>query len=184
MGGSSSKPQEVVKYIESDESKRMKALFQLEKQLTELKNEVFNQNQLISDGIEETVMDESNVLILRYSNLNNIHEIEQNVRQIFGDMPLLNILIDTTTQLVAAMNNTKELTELMKWQQKTIKKRVGNKVFGMEMHYKLKLIDENKGRFVKDRNTVVLVAYKCKAYTLNVPLTSVPDDNELKQITF
>ncbi|CAF1296800.1 unnamed protein product [Rotaria sp. Silwood1] len=184
MGSSSSKPQEIVKYIESDESKKMKALYQLENQLKELQDEVSKEKQLILNDIEETVIDENNVLILRYSNLQNMDEIQQNVRQIFGNVPLLNVLVDTATQLVSTMNNTKELTELMKWQQKTIKKRIDNKVYGMEIHYKLKVLDETTGRILQGRNTMLLIAYKCKAYVLKTPLESVPDDVELKKITF
>jgi hypothetical protein len=41
MGSSSSEPKEVVIYVESDESKRIKALFELEKQLIDLKKRSF-----------------------------------------------------------------------------------------------------------------------------------------------
>ncbi|CAF4385147.1 unnamed protein product, partial [Adineta steineri] len=122
-------PQVTVEYVESEESKRMKVLFNLENQLEVLKNEVFSQPQLIVNGIQETVMEQSDVLILRYSDLTDMKTMENNVRDMFGNCPLLKDLVNTATQIIATMNNTKELTELMKWHQKTIKKLVGDKVF-------------------------------------------------------
>ncbi|CAF4273400.1 unnamed protein product, partial [Adineta steineri] len=138
MGSKSSTQQQIIKYVEteSDESKRMKVLFDLTNQSAALKNEVLSQPQLILDGILETVMDHGDVLVLKYSNLTNMEEIKKNVADIFGKFPLLNVIADTATQLIATMNNTKELTELIKWHQRTIKKLVGDKVFGLEMHYK------------------------------------------------
>ena len=67
MGSSSSKqtPKEIVKYVESDESERIRLLGQLEKQLKQLKQEVITVQRAISSNVQETVTEEQDDAISR-----------------------------------------------------------------------------------------------------------------------
>ena len=60
MGSSSSR--EIVRYVESDESKRIRLLGQLEKQLEQLKQEVITVQPAISNNVRETVRQEQEAL--------------------------------------------------------------------------------------------------------------------------
>ena len=193
MGSGSSSPsepevREVVKevYVESDESKRMKIIGKLENQLAELKKEVADVPPSIKQKVKETVSSEQDALLMRYSQLSDKRVIEKNIREIFGKFPLLEFLVDTATTLVAAINNTKELTEVLRWHERKLVKRVGNKVYGIEAHYKVKIMEEEKGSFLSGskKETVVLIAYKCLAHVMDLVPEEYPDDSDLKQIRF
>lgn len=78
MGSSSSKPQtpkEIVKYIESDESKRIKLLGQFENQLEQLKQKVNTVQPAISNNVRETVRQEQEALLMRYSQLTDKEQV-------------------------------------------------------------------------------------------------------------
>ena len=101
MGSSGSKeePQqqikEVVKYVESDESKRMRLLGQLENQLQQLKEEVKGVQPSISENVKETISQEQDALLLRYSQLKDKELVVQHIKEVFGKFPLLQFLVDT-----------------------------------------------------------------------------------------
>ncbi|CAF4295310.1 unnamed protein product [Adineta steineri] len=185
MDPSSSTQAETNQHIESEESKQHKVLLDLQKQLEILRNEVSSQPQLIVKGIQETVMEQSDVIMLRCSHLTNMPEIRRHVREMFVDSPILNVIADTAIQLITTMKSSIKLTELMKWHQRTIKTRINDEVCGIEIHYKIKLLYEatTGADSNTNKNEVALIAYKCKAYTLNIPLTAVLDNNELQQLT-
>ena len=63
-------------------------------------------------------------------------------------------------------------------------KRVGDKVYGMEIHYKVKILEGTKGWVVKKKDTVILVAYKALAHTMDLRPEEYPDDEELQQLKF
>lgn len=183
MGSSSST--EVVKHVESEESKRAKLLDRLEKQLEELKSEVTKVEPSIKENIKETISQEEDALLMRYSQLTDKEKITQDIQKVFGDFPLLSFLVDTATRLVGAMTSSKEMTEILRWQERKMVKRVGNQVFGIEAHYKVKIMEESKGNvFSSSKDTVVLIAYKCIAHSMDLNPADIPDAEEYKQITF
>ena len=184
MGGGSSK--EVVRtvYVESDESKRAKLLGALDKQLEDLKQEVVSVQPCITDSVKETVFSEQDALLLRYSQLEDKATIERNIKEIFGKFPQLDFLVDTATRMIAAMNNTENMTEVLRWQERKLVKRVGSKVYGMEAHFKVKLLEEDKGRIRSHKEVVVMIAYKCLAHIMDRPAEDYPDAEELKMVTF
>ena len=65
-------------------------------------------------------------------------------------------------------------------------KRANDKVYGIEAHYKVKILEETQGNFVtgKSKDTVVLIAYKCMSHVMDLKPENFPDTEEFKQITF
>ena len=189
MGGESSTPKEVVRtvYVESDESKRAKVLSKLENQLEQLKKEVASVEPSIKQDVKQTVSLEQDALLMRYSQLKDKAKIEEDVRNMFGNFPMLNFIVDTASRMVAAMTSSEEMTEILRWHERKIVKRIGNQVYGLEVHYKVKLLEETKEAYMglkSSRETVVLIAYKCLAHTMDLNPEEYPDDETFKQITF
>lgn len=82
------------------------------------------------------------------------------------------------------MASSEELQEILRWQERKMVKRVGDKVYGIEAHYKVKVLEETKGTVFRSRDTVVLIAYKCIAHAMDLNPADFPDDEEHKQLTF
>lgn len=173
-----------VVYVESDESKQAKLLGALENQLESLKKEVVSVQPCISDGVKETVFSEQDALLMRYSQLSDRGTIEKNIQEVFGKFPVLEFIIDTATRMISAMQTTEEMTEILRWQERKLVKRVGSKVYGIEAHYKVKIMEKDKGTFKTNKETVGLIAYKLLAHVMDRPADDFPDDEELKCVTF
>ena len=188
MGSSSSKqtPKEIIRYVESDESKRIRLLGQLENQLEKLKQEVITVQPAISSNVRETVTEEQDALVMRYSQLTDKEQVVRDIREIFSGFPLLEFLVETANRLVNTMTSSQELQEILRWHERKTVKRVGNKVYGIEAHYKVKVLEETKGNMFtgKSKDTVVLIAYKCIAHVMDLNPAEFPDTEELKQLTF
>lgn len=187
MGGGNSKVEvkEVVKYVESDESKRAAILLKLDNQLEDLKKEVTMVEPVIRDNVRSTVSKLEDATLLRYSQLQDMTKIEDNIKQVFKGFPVMQVIVDAASNMVAAMNATDELTEILRWQQRKLVKRVGDKVYGIEVHYKVKILEEMKGWIgQKKKETVVLVAYKALAHAMNLNPSEYPDDDELQALKF
>lgn len=190
MGSSSSQPtevvKEVVKYVESDESKRRRLLNQLEKQLEELKQEVTTVQPAINSNVRQTVSQEQDALLMRYSQLTDKEQVVRDIQSIFAGFPLLGFLVETASKLITTMASSEDLKEILRWQERIMVKRVGDKVFGIEAHYKVKLLEESKGVVpgFKSKDTVVLIAYKCCAHAMDLDPKDFPDDEEHKKLTF
>lgn len=178
--------QTVIKEVESDESKRIRLLGQLDNQLKELKAEVTSVQPSIKENVRETIFLEQNALMIRYSELKNKQKIVEHVKEMFGNFPLLEFLVDTATTLVSVMASSEEMKELLRWHDKKLVKRVGNKVYGIEAHYKVKVLEEIKGNRITgmSKDTVVMIAYKCLSHAMDLDPEDFPDDKALAQIKF
>ena len=185
MGNKQVEVKEVVRYVESDDSKRAAALFKLNRQLDELKREVTTVEPIIRDNIKAEVTKIEDATLLRYSQLQDMSKIEENIKQVFKGFPVMQVLVDAASNMIAAMNATDELTEILRWQQRKLIKRVDNKVYGIEVHYKVKILEETKGWVgARKKETVVLVAYKAIASTMNLNPADYPDEDDLLALKF
>ena len=182
MGSSSST--QIVKYVESDESKRFRLLSRLENQLEELKQEVITVEPAFSNNVRETVRQEQEALLMRYSQLSDREQVVRDIRGIFSGFPILEFLVETASKLVSTMTSSHDLQEVLRWQERKMVKRVGDKVYGIEAHYKVKVLEETKGAVFKSKDTVVLIAYKCIAHVMDLNPAEFPDDEEHKKLTF
>ena len=116
MGGGSSKVEvkEVVKYVESDESKRAAILAKLSHQLEDLRKEVTLVEPTIKDNIKSTVSELKDATLLRYSQLQDMSKIEEDIKQVFKGFPVMQVIVDAASNMIAAMNATEELTEILR----------------------------------------------------------------------
>lgn len=174
---------EVIKEVESNESKRAAAIVSLDNQLAHLKQEVKTVEPIIKDNIKSEVNTVEDATLLRYSQLEDMKSIEENIKQVFKGFPAMNVLVDAAANLVAAMNSTDELTEILRWHQRKVVKRVGDKVYGVEVHYKVKILEESKGYAWKSKKeTVVMVGYKAIASVMDLDPREYPDKDELEAV--
>ena len=111
-----------------------------------------------------------------------MHDIEN----IFGDFPFSKFLVETATKLVDTMTSSQDLQELLRWHERIKVHRFKDKVYGTEIHYKVKVLEETKGTVpgFKSKDTVVLIAYKCIAHVMDLNPADFPDDEEYMQLTF
>ena len=217
MGSSSSTPAEVAKAktlevvrndpnITAEQIKECEAAVQeiLDKQLNEMKDEVKEVEQIITDKVRSTVKSIEDSVLLSYEQLEDISKIEANIEQVFKGFPAVGILVDTATNMIAAMKNTEELKKMFRWQQRKMIQRMSgkpgepDKVMGLELHYKVKIIEESTaaGMWSKfsgfvmhapapdKKKTIVLVAYKCLAHAMNLDADDYLDKEELDSLVF
>ena len=101
-------------------------LNKLDNQLAVLKKEVESVEPVIKNNVKAEVHRVEDAAILRYSQLQDISAIKENIEQIFSGFPVMSVLVDAATNMVAAMNATEELTEIVRWQQRKAVKRMGD----------------------------------------------------------
>lgn len=195
MGSSQSTPQEkvvvqekivekvVIKEIESAESKEYKELLGNDKQLESLRQEVCSLEPLIIEGIKTTVNTVEDAIVITYKDLHDKKKILETIDTLFPKFPVKDFLIDTAKNMVAAMDNSKEMSRLMRWQHNKVVKTVNNKVYGLECHYKVRLTDESKFSLTGFHNkTVLLMAYKIAAHVMDIDPSECPNDDELDML--
>ena len=85
MGSQQAK--EVVRDVESGESKRVRLLGQLHRQLEDLRLEVTSVEPAIQDNVRETIRQDQDALLMRYSQLTDKDKIAQDIQTIFTGFP-------------------------------------------------------------------------------------------------
>ena len=75
------------------------------------------------------------------------------------------------------MASSEEKKEILRMHKKKMVKRVGEKVYKIEAHYKVKILEETKGSMpgFKSKDTVVLIAYKCISHVMDLQPEDCPD---------
>lgn len=190
MGGSSSKPEVRTVEVESQESKRLRESMKLDKQLAELKDEIYALAPIIHESVKKTFSEEADALVVKYDDLadKNAAAIIRNIDQLFPAFPLKEFLVDTAQAMIHAMASTEEMSEMLRWQKRMIIKTINGKVYGMEAQYKVKLLDESSrdGYFrpTTHTKTTLLIAYKCVSHVMTIAPGDCPTDDELKSLTF
>ena len=118
-----------------------------------------------------------------------MEKIEKNIREILGSSALpqvTEILVETATRMVSAMNSTDEMREIMRWQRRKQVVNVDGQVVGMEVHYRVKLLEEKTKHYIsKDsKDTVVLIGYKIMVHSLRENPDHVLTADQLKGLAF
>ena len=149
---------------------------ELKEHLEELKQEVKKVIPLMTDGIKHTIMSQEDVLLMRYSQLDHMDKIKEDIRAMFlnvDDIRILDFIISTATSMIGAVKHSMEMKEVMRWHQRKVEKRINDKVIGMEAHYKVEIKEyryTSKTKYswmVPEKETVVLIAYKVMDHTLD-----------------
>ena len=122
---------------------------------------------------------------MRYSQLADKDKVTQDISNLFAGFPQVNFLVETATRMVSALTSSDELQEILRWQDRTKVMRVGNKVLGIEVHYKVKVLEESKGHVLnRSKDTLVMFAYKCIAHAMDHDPENFPDVQEHSKLTF
>ena len=163
---------------------------ELNEQLEELKEEVKTVVPVITDGIKHTFMSQEDVLLMKYSQLDDMDKIKEDIKGMFqsvDDVKILDFIIATATSMISALKHSKEMKEVMRWHQRKLEKRVSDtQVVGMEAHYKVKIEETTSGGIIskKEKETVVLIAYKVMAHILDRAPEDFLGKEELAALTF
>ncbi|XP_028398627.1 uncharacterized protein LOC114522194 [Dendronephthya gigantea] len=180
MGGESSKT--VIKYVP------VESQIDIKRQLDESLAEVHKQKCLVTENIVEQIQLQQNAVIMKYSDLTDKGEIVKDIRGIVKGDHAVEFLADHAEKMIDVFQNSKAMKELQRWNQVKKIKRCGNKVVGMELHYKVIITDEKVGalsRFVGGTNeTVVILAYKYIEHALSTDPSTLPDEEKLKALSF
>ena len=182
MGNTETKVVVRTEYVESEESIKAGIIYKLENQLAELKEEVQKVEKVFQKDVRAEVKKVEGATILRYNQLQDITNIQQGIETIFKGFPALNVVVDAAKNMIGAINATEKLTEIVGWQKQTKIKCVGDKVYGLEMHYKIRVFEEKK--WMSSKETVVLVAYKAIASTMNLNPGDFPDEEDYEALKF
>ena len=188
MGGSSSTPQvetrvEVQVQVKEVESEESKAIREAKNQLDAMKAEVMQVPQVITDGVKETIDSKQDALLIRYRDLNNKEMIASDVRKMFGKFPFSDVVVDTAAQMIECLQDSKAMKEATRWHERKQIRKLGNKVVGIELHYKIKIAEETHGTVFSKTDTLVLVAYKVLAHSMEGSPDDYLDKTELESLT-
>ena len=189
MGGnqsSTSSASTAVTIMESEESKKYKELLKADKQLTDLKAEVHVLEPLIKEGIRVSICEEEDVVVATYKDLTDKNKIVQNINDLFVDFPHKEFLVETAKTLIEVMSSTEEMSTMMRWQSRKKMQKMDDKVYGLEIQYKVKVYEESKKEHFYSMNpqtqTVLLLAYKCMAHVMEKSGSDIPTAEELKKL--
>jgi len=163
----------------------MASLFEEVKQLPSL----FEQKDIVAVKYED-----SDVLILSYSHLEKMDDICKNVKQNFQGFPGCNMVLDHTQKVLTSIRSTKSLAEIQHFYSTKLIEVVDGLSMGIEVHYKLKVVQEDKwgfslssnvtsfGDMFSKKNARVIVGYKYTANVVTIPPSQVPDTEKVKSI--
>ena len=105
----------------------------------------------------------------------------------FEGFPGADFVLDTAKKFLVAMRSTDELKEVLRWQSNKVIQNIDGQAVGVEVHYKLNIVDETKKKnyIMKDeKDTIFMVAYKTLAHSMRVSVSEIPSWEKLKSIKF
>ena len=197
MGSSKSKDQVVndeVKAIKeeqclTDEQKAL-AVKEIDKDMMTIYEEVKKVPSLFPPHeVAVLQMQDSDILILRYSHLDSMDNICENLKQIFDSFPGSNIVIDDIKRDLTSLHNAKSLKEIEHFDSTKVAVVVNGMSIGIEVHYKIKAVQEDKWGFslsFKDtsikKNARIIVGYKYAVHKLNMEASKVRSTEDTKKI--
>ena len=192
MGGSLSKSLIVYKdcevpvkvEVESEQSKEYKKLLQADKQLEKIQQEISGLKPVITGGYRSQCGSSEAAVVVRYDGDINKGVIASNIEELFPDNPCKDELIKTATSILRTVKTTKEIRDVLKWEKAVVRKKINQKVYGMELQYKIRFLDELKGMVpgFRSNETTLLVAYKSALYVMDEDPEDFPDAEELAAI--
>ena len=119
--------------MEKDAQKANVLSGKLENELEQRKKEVTSVEPSIQQDVKQTVSLEQDALLMRYSQLKDKAKIEEDIKKIFGDyQAMLDFIVDTACRMVSAMTSSEKMTDVLRWHERKIVKRIGNQVYGID----------------------------------------------------
>lgn len=188
MGGGTSKDQ--VPDTEEIGEHQLAIQVKLETQLTEMRQEIEEVKPQITQDVLETTKEWRDSLILSYEKLNDTGKIVENIKTIFdGGEGVMKPLVEVATNVLKAMKTTSELKKMVHWQQRKVIQRIPgtngrpDQVVGIEMHYKVEILDETIGRFTTHNEKKLLIAYKSYFHIMTTDPDQYLSKEEMDQVT-
>ncbi len=186
MGGSSSKPssnapveQVKIRYVDAPVHPP-----DIEKERENMEKKVTEIMPVITKDVLCTVDTQEDALVLNYENLQDLSMIKENVEQIFEKNPARETILELALPLLNAITLNKEMKEASRYHRVEKVVRKGDKVFGLELHCKMKIIDETKGRVMSTKHTSCVIGYKVMVHTMNLNPEDYPTPEDMKAIMF
>lgn len=170
--------------VESEESKEYRKLLQADKQLEKIQQEIACLDPVITEGYRSQCGSNEAAVVVRYAGDIDRGIIAFNIEELFPDNPCKDALIKTATSMLRTVKTTKEIRDVLKWEKRTMYKTEKGKVFGFELQYKIRYLDELKGKVYGFRSNEItlLVAYKSALYVMDKDPEDFPDADELAAI--
>ena len=163
--------------VEEEISKDMKSLYEEVKQVPSL---------FPPDEVAALKIQDSDILILRYSHLQSMDEICENVKQNFEGFPGSNMVIDHTKKVLTSLRSAKSLKEIQRFHSTKVLEVVDGMSMGIEVHYKMKVVQEDKWGLslsLTNKSARVVVSYKYAAHVVKIDKEMVPNTEAVKKIT-
>uniref|UniRef100_A0A1X7V6T1 Uncharacterized protein n=1 Tax=Amphimedon queenslandica TaxID=400682 RepID=A0A1X7V6T1_AMPQE len=189
MGGTSSteivyRDREIKVEVESEQSKQYRKMLQVDNQLEKIREEVSCLNPVITEGIKSGIKSNDSAVIVRHDGSTDRDAIVQNVEKFFPSNPCKNELVKSATNLLELINATRGVHDLLKWEKLVVYKKVKGNVYGFELQYKVRFLDELKGKVpgFRSNETTLLVAFKSALYLMDEDPHDFPDAEEVEAI--
>ncbi len=150
-----------------------------------LKDEVKKIPAVIRENIHFEKDRKEDALLITFNELQTKETISKAIQTLFSSFPFVNILVEAVNGMVALMDGGEggSVKEILRWQERSFKRRLGNKVIGMEYHYKVKILDETKGWVgMRKKKTILMIGYKAVIYMMTLDPNDFPDEDEMKKI--
>ena len=109
-----------------------------------------------------------------------------NISEIFEGFPGAAFVLDTAKKFLVAMRSTEELKEILRWQSNKVILDIDGQAVGIEVHYKLNIVEETKKNYImkNETDTIFMVAYKTLAHSMKVQVGDIPSWDKLKNVQF
>lgn len=170
----------------------------VDKQFEEIRAEVSVVKPTITDRVEATVDRVEGCDIMEYENLGDLSKIKDDLEKTFGKVKGAKVIIEMAAGALEAMKDRKELKRMSRWQQRQRMQVIfgengaPDKVVGLELHYKVVIVDETLTESIikaivgssKKKKTIVLVAYKVLSHTMTYDPVGFLTKQQLDSIDF
>lgn len=170
---------------ESDESSIQSVL---DSHLDEMKKDIEHVSPAITDNDLQTIIEKSSVEVMPYSNLKNKERIMKKIKEMVDSESTIpdftKFVLDTASNMIDAMVSTEEMKEAMHLQNRKQVINVDGEVKGMEVHYRVRILEEKSGYFSSKSNAVVMIGYKIYLHNLKGDHNEVLSKAQLNELRF
>ena len=156
----------------------------VEREFQKFKQEVMQIKPAIRTNVRDTVFHIENAVSMRYSQLRDKENVIESVSRIFGGLPGLGFfVVKTASRLERTLTSLRQIHSMIQWYMCKKFVRQGNHVYGMELQYKFKILEEETTDFFhQSSDAVMLVAFNYMVHIMDYDPENFPDDQELGKL--
>jgi hypothetical protein len=90
----------------------------VDRQLETIRNEVRQQERLITENVIQEMTVKEDTLVMRYSDLKDMTEISEQIQKIFeGEQEAVQFLKEAASKMIAVFHSSSAMKELLRWNQ-------------------------------------------------------------------